>query len=163
MNCIVVVEKSWGIGYKGDLLTYLPGDLKHFKEKTKGKTVVMGRKTLFTFPNQKPLPKRNNIILTTDNNFQCKGATIYYSIEELMNELKEYSQDDIFVIGGESVYKQMLKYCDTAYVTKIHQFFRADTFFPNLDKAKEWKLIEESEEQQYRDIKYTFCEYTRNK
>jgi dihydrofolate reductase len=162
MQCIVAVDENWAIGCHGRLLTYLPGDLKYFKEKTLNKVVVLGRKTLLTFPKQRPLKDRLNMILTTDQEFKCEDAKVYHNIETLNQDLKKYKSEDVFIIGGESVYKQMIDVCDIAYVTKIHQGFDGDVFFPNLDELEEWELVESSELQHYEDITYTFCKYEKN-
>ncbi|TCT14379.1 dihydrofolate reductase [Natranaerovirga pectinivora] len=161
MNCIVAVEDSWGIGCKGRLLTYLPGDLKYFKEKTLGKVVVLGRKTLSTFPKGNPLKDRINIILTNDKSFTSEGAIVKHSINEVLEELEKYNEEDIFIIGGESIYNQFIQTCKTAYVTKIKANFNSDVFFPNLDLSEEWELVEESETQEYDGIEYIFCKYMR--
>jgi len=159
MKLIVNADKNWGIGKGNELLVHIPSDMKFFREMTTGHVVVMGRKTLESFPNKMPLPKRTNIVLTTNKNYNAHGAIVVGNKEELLNELEEYPTDEIFVIGGESVYKMMLPYCDTAYVTKLDYAYDADTFFPDLDKLDEWFLEEESEEQTFFDIEYTFRVY----
>ena len=121
----------------------------------------MGRKTLESFPNGMPLKNRTNIVLTGNQNYQVKDAIVVHSEDELMEELKKYDSDDIYVIGGESVYRMMLPYCDTAYVTKIDRAFQADTFFPNLDEMDEWVMTEESEEQTCFDLEFCFTKYER--
>lgn len=160
MKCIVAVDQNWGIGYKGNLLTHLPGDLKYFfKPKTLNKVVVMGRKTLESLPNQKPLVDRVNIVLTTDKTYKCDGAIICHSIEDVLQIIKNYPEDDVFIVGGESIYKQFLKMCDEIYVTKINKVFKADTYFPNLDKMKDWIIKWKSDIQKYPEIEYTWCSY----
>ena len=123
--------------------------------------VVMGRKTLESFPNGLPLAKRTNIVLTRDQDYKVKGAILVHSEEELLEELKKYEEDDIFVIGGGSVYEMMLPYCNTIYVTKIDFAYQADTYFPNLDEMPEWEMTEESEEQTCFDIEFAFTKYER--
>ena len=135
--------------------------MKFFRETTTGKVVVMGRKTLESFPNSKPLPNRVNIVLTRDAKYEAKGAIIVHSKEELNEELKKYNSDDIYVIGGESIYRMMLDECDRAFVTYVDYSYDADTYFPNLDEMSDWKLAEESEEQTYYDIEFYFRTYTR--
>ena len=120
MNVIVGVDSNWAIGNKHQLLVSIPNDMKHFREETTGKVVVHGRKTLATFPQGLPLKNRTNIILTTDKSFQVKDAIVVHSIEELLEELKKYNEEDIYIIGGESVYRQMLPYCKVAHVTKVN-------------------------------------------
>ena len=136
MNLIVNADKNWGIGKNNELLVHIPNDMKMFRQMTTGKVVVMGRKTLESFPNGMPLPKRTNIVLTHDKDYDAKGA--------------------IVVIGGESIYRMMLPYCDKAYVTRTDFAYDADTYFPNLDEMPEWKLVKESEEETYFDIEYQF-------
>lgn len=161
MNLIVAVDKNWAIGKDNKLLVSIPDDMKFFRETTSGKVVVMGRKTLESFPNGKPLKNRVNIVLTRDENYQVKDAIVVHSKEELDKELAKYNSDDIFVIGGESIYRMLLDDCSTAFVTYIDYAYDADTFFPNLDEKPEWKLVEESEEQTYYDIEFYFRTYTK--
>ncbi len=163
MNIIVAVDERWAIGNKGKLLVSIPNDQKHFREETTGKVVVLGRKTLATFPQGMPLKNRTNIILTKDKKFTMKDAIVVHSIEELMEQLKAYDSEDVYIIGGESVYRQMLPYCDVAHVTKIDHKYEADTFFPNLDADPEWEITADSDEQTYFDIAYTFYKYERKK
>lgn len=159
MNLIVAVDKNWGIGKNNKLLVSIPSDMKFFREATNGKVVAMGRKTLESFPNGLPLKNRTNIVLTRDPSYHIEGAVIVHTIEEMCEELKKYREEDIFVIGGESVYRQMLPYCKKAYITKIDQGFDADTFFPNLDEMDDWKMVYESEEQTCFDIEFAFTTY----
>ena len=161
MNLIVAVDKNWAIGKNNKLLVSIPDDMKFFRQTTTGKVVVMGRKTLESFPNGKPLKNRVNIVLTRDPNYKVKDAIIVHSKEELDKELKKYNQDDIFVIGGESIYRMMLDDCKRAFVTYVDYAYDADTYFPNLDELSDWKLAEESEEQTYYDIEFYFRTYTR--
>jgi len=161
MNLIVAVDKNWAIGKDNKLLVSIPDDMNFFRETTSGKVVVMGRKTLESFPNGKPLKNRVNIVLTRDPNYEVKDAIIVHSKEELDKELKKYNQDDIFVIGGESIYRMMLDDCKKAFVTYVDYAYDADTYFPNLDELSDWKLVEESEEQTYYDIEFYFRTYTR--
>ena len=159
MNLIAAVDKNWGIGLKNQLLVRIPEDMKRFRQITIGKVVVMGRKTLESFPGGQPLNNRTNIVLTTDKNYQVKGAIIVHDMEELFAELQQYQSEDIFVIGGESIYRQLLEQCDTAYITKIDYEYQADVWFPNLDELEQWELTEESEEQTYFDLEYYFLKY----
>ena len=161
MNLIVAVDNNWAIGRKGKLLVSIPNDMKHFREETTGKVVVFGRKTLDTFPQSQPLANRTNIILSANKGFTVKGATVVPSLEALLEELKKYDDEDIYVIGGDSVYKQLLPYCKVAHVTKIDHEFDADTYFPNLDHDPDWQITAESDEQTYFDLPYTFLKYER--
>ena len=149
MNLIAAVDKNWAIGCKNKLLVSIPADMKFFRETTTGKVVVMGRKTLESFPNGQPLKKRVNIVLTHDKNFKAGDAIIVHSMEKLREELKKYPSEDIYVIGGETIYKQLLDDCDVAHITKIDYAFEADAYFPNLDEMPEWKITQDSEEQTY--------------
>jgi len=161
MNCIVAVFDNWAIGYENKLLARNPIDMAYFKEKTIGKVVVMGRKTLESFPAGLPLKGRTNIVLTTDPNYKPPGAIVVSSFEELDRELEKYNPEDIFVIGGESVYRQLLPKCKKAYVTKVDNLFEADTWFPNLDEREDWELIFQGEEQTYKELKFRFTIYER--
>ncbi|QUO33380.1 dihydrofolate reductase [Faecalicatena sp. Marseille-Q4148] len=161
MNLIVAVDKNWAIGLSNKLLVSIPADMKFFRETTSGKVVAMGRKTLESFPGGQPLKNRTNIILTKDQNYKVKDAVVVGTLEEMIEELKKYPSEDIYVIGGESVYRQLLPYCDTAYVTKIDHVYEADTFFPNLDEMKDWKMTGVTEEQTYFDLEYVFAKYER--
>ncbi len=161
MNLIVGVDKNWAIGNKGKLLVSIPNDMKMFRAETTGKVVVLGRKTLATFPQGAPLKNRTNIILTRDENFTAGDAVIVHSLEELLEEVKKYPPEDVYVIGGDSIYKQLLPYCDTAIVTKTDHAFEADAYFPNLEKDPEWKMTGESEEQTYFSLEYTFQRWER--
>lgn len=161
MNLIVAVDKNWAIGKDNKLLVSIPDDMKFFRETTTGKVVVMGRKTLESFPGGKPLKNRVNIVLTRDPNYQVKDAVVVHSKDELDKELKKYNPDDIFVIGGESIYRMLLDECSRAFVTYVDYSYDADTYFPNLDEKSEWKLAQESEEQTYYDIEFYFRTYTK--
>ena len=161
MQAIVAADNNWGIGYQNRLLVSIPSDMKFFRQKTTGNVIVMGRKTLESFPNGLPLKNRVNIVLTKNKNYQVKDAVIVHSEEELLEELKKYPSEKIYVIGVESMYKMMLPYCDTVYLTKIDREFQADTYFPNLDQMEDWKMTEEGEEQTCFDLEFAFTKYER--
>ncbi len=163
MNLIAAVDKNWAIGCKNQLLVRIPNDQKMFRQTTTGKVVVLGRKTLETFPQGLPLPNRTNIILSKSQNYKVKDAVVVHSIEELLEEIGQYQSEDVFIIGGESIYKQMLPYCDTAHITKIDHAYEADSYFPNLDEDADWEVTADSEEQTYFDIAYSFVKYERKK
>ncbi|MBO6215246.1 MAG: dihydrofolate reductase, partial [Lachnospiraceae bacterium] len=131
MKLIANVDKNFGIGYKNNLLVRIPADMKYFRATTTGNVVVMGRKTLESFPNQAPLPDRTNIVLTSNMDYTKKGAIIVHSEEELFDKLSEFNTDDVYIIGGESIYRQFLDRCDLAYLTKVDYEYEADAFFPN--------------------------------
>ena len=163
MNLIAAVDKNWAIGLKNKLLVSIPSDMKFFRETTTGKVVVMGRKTLESFPNQRPLKNRVNIVLTKDETYQVKDALVVHDMEQLREELAKYPSEDIYVIGGETIYKQLLDDCDVAHITKIDYAFEADAYFPNLDEMPEWKITQDSEEQTYFDLEYYFYKYEKIK
>ncbi len=163
MNAIVAVDNNWAIGCKNSLLVRIPADHKNFRQETTGKVVVLGRKTLETFPQGMPLPNRINIILSTNPDYKVKDAVVVHSKEELDTELKKYPTEDVYIIGGESVYRMMLPACDVVHVTKIDHDYEADAYFPNLDKDDEWEITAESEEQTYFDLPYYFVKYERRK
>lgn len=162
MNAIVAVDKNWAIGNKGQLLISIPADMKMFRQETTGKVIVLGRKTIETFPNCKPLPNRVNIVMSTRKDYEVPGATVVHNVEELLEELKQYNTEDVYIIGGDSVYKQMIDYCDTVHVTKIDREYEADAYFPNLDEMPEWSITAESDEQVYFDTTYAFVKYSKS-
>lgn len=161
MNLIVAVDSNWGIGNKGDLLVSIPQDKKFFQEMTMGGVVVGGRKTMESLPGGTTLKGRTNIILSHKPDYHYSDAIIVHSVEETLEELKNYPDQQIYIIGGEKVYRQFLPYCDLAYVTKIDYSYEADAFFPNLDQDKEWVMTHDSEEQTYYDLEYYFTKYQR--
>ena len=163
MNLIVAVDKNWAIGKENKLLVSIPADMKMFRQETTGKVVVLGRKTLETLPNGLPLKNRVNIIISRNKDYQVKGATVVHSVEEALEEIKKYPEDQVYCIGGDSIYKQFLPYCDVALVTKIDFAYEADRYFPNLDEMPEWKITGASEEQTYFDLEYQFVRYERVK
>lgn len=163
MNAIVAVDSNWAIGNKGQLLVSIPNDHKMFRKETLDKVIVYGRKTLETFPLAQPLDKRTNIIVSANPDYKVKGALVVHSIPELLEELKQYDTDDVYIIGGASIYRQMLPYCNTVHVTKIDYAYEADVYFPNLDMDPEWEITAGSDEQTYFDIAYEFVRYDRKK
>lgn len=161
MNLIVAVDRKWGIGKDGQLLVHNTGDMKFFRTMTKETVVVMGRKTLESFPGQKPLKNRVNVVLTRTPGYQAEGCVICKSLEETLAYLKQFPSDKIFIIGGEMIYRTFLPYCTTAYVTWNDGEYPADTWFPNLDEDKEWELAERGEAQEDGDLRYEFRTYRR--
>ena len=161
MNLIVAVDKNWAIGLGNKLLVSIPQDMKFFRETTKGKVVAMGRKTLESFPGGQPLKNRVNVVLTTDKSYSTNGIVLVHSLEEMLDELKRYPSEDIYVIGGETIYRQLLPHCDRAYITRIDHANDADTYFPNLDEDPQWEMTKTSEEQTYFDLEYVFTIYER--
>ncbi len=167
MELIVAVDKNWGIGYKGELLCRVSADLKNFRALTTGKTVILGSKTLATFPGGRPLKNRKNIILSRNPAYYVEGAMIAHSAKEALSMIEQ--DEDAVVIGGQSIYSLMLPYCDKATVTVFDRAFTADAFFPNLDEDGEWTLESESQAFTAEDtdsapgMKYTFRVYRRIK
>jgi dihydrofolate reductase len=143
LEAIVAVDNSWGIGNKGELLCRVRDDLRNFRSVTSGKTVILGSKTLATFPNGQPLKNRRNIILSRRDDYKVDGAEVAHSLDEALNMLGE--DENAVVIGGDSIYKLFLPYCKRIYVTKFDITLPADAFFPNLDELG-FKIESESEE-----------------
>ena len=161
MNLIAAVDRNWAIGYKNELLVRIPEDQNWFRETTTGKAVIMGRKTLESFPNKSPLKNRLNVVITSDMNYSVPGAVVVHSIDEAVEAVRDYADDDVYVIGGESIYRQMLPLCSTAHITKVDYAYQADAHFPDLDKEEGWKITETSDERTYFDIIYEFIKYER--
>lgn len=159
MNLIVAVDQNWAIGKGGDQLVYIPADLKHFKELTLGHPVVLGRRTLATFPGGRPLKGRRNLILSATPGYQVEGAEVFPDLESLLAA----APGDSFVIGGESVYRALLPCCDTAYVTKIDAAFPADRYFPDLDDDPEWMVQGEGDVLEQNGLTFRYMKYTRIK
>ena len=159
MDLIVAVDNNWAIGSKGDLLVSIPEDHKFFRNVTMGGVVILGRKTLATFPNGLPLKGRDNIIFSKNPNYRVDGAEVVHSKEELFECLKKYKDREIFVIGGGSIYEMLLDYCKYAHVTKIDYNYEADTYFPNLDNLDNWNVVADSEEHTYFSVEYYFYKY----
>ena len=170
MNQIVNVNASFGIGKDGDLLCHIPEDMKFFREMTAGKTVVMGRKTLLSMPGGRPLKGRRNIVLSRSKDKYASesfsedadGTSLCYvsGIEELFSILPS-DTSDVFVIGGEAIYRLLLPCCDICYVTKNDCGLEADTFYPDLDKDPDFEIISESDRKLHNGISYCFCTYRR--
>lgn len=155
MNLIVAVDENWAIGRGGDQLAYISADLKRFKDLTTGHPVILGRKTLATFPGGKPLKGRRNLILSATPGYTVEGAEVYPDADSLLAAAPE----DSFVIGGESVYRALLDRCDTAYVTKILCAFPADRWFPNLDALPDWTVAEQGEILEEKGIRFQYVTY----
>ena len=156
MNLIVAVDKNWAIGRDGDQLIYIPEDLKHFKALTTGHPVILGRKTLATFPGGRPLKGRRNLILSRDPAFAPEGAEVFPDLDQLLS----VAPADSFVIGGASVYRTLLDCCDTAYITRIDASFPADKYFPDLDADPRWQIKKISEPMEYEGISFRYYTYT---
>ena len=159
MNLIVAADSRWGIGKNGGLLADLPTDMKYFREHTRDKVVVMGRRTLESLPGKKGLPKRVNFVLTSNPDFEAERCTVVHSEDELWEAISEYEPDDVFLIGGATLYNRFYKYCDRLYVTKIDADLGADTFIVDLDGDPDFEIISESEPVTENGLTYRFVIY----
>lgn len=162
MIAIAAVDEKWNIGRDGDLLVRIPPDLKRFQSLTLGKTVVMGRKTLASLPGGRPLPGRQNIVMSQRGIPAQPGLTCCDSLETMMEAISDRCSEDIFVIGGGEIYALLLPQCTKAHITKIHRRFLADTQFPNLDLRTDWHLEAEEGPFQYEGLSYSYCSYIRS-
>ena len=161
MNIIVAVDNNWAIGLNGDMLVSIPADQKFFREMTMGGVVVMGRRTLECLPDRRPLTGRKNIVMTRKEDFSIKNAEVVHNVEELLETLKDIPTEDVYVIGGGEIYRELLPYCDMVHVTKIDHEYQADTWFPDLDKDPEWVITGDSDEQTYFNLTFEFLRYER--
>ena len=161
MKMIVCVDEKYGIGKNGDLLFSLPPDMKFFREETLGKTVIMGRSTLDSFPGGRALKNRTNIVLTRNCNFERENVIVFNTKEAVLEYTEKQNTDDVYVIGGAEIYSLFEPYCNEAFVTKVQKDGNADKFFFNIDNSPEWKLDKESETLEHEGIKFTFCKYIR--
>ena len=159
MKLIVAVDENWAIGKDDKLLVSIPDDMRFFRETTTGHVVVMGRNTLDSFPGGRPLKNRVNIVLNAGHDDKPEGTITVMDLEELKEVLKAYDSEEVFVIGGGTVYRLLLSWCDTAYITKVHAAYEADTWFPNLDEDPDWHLAEQGEEKEYEGLTYALCTY----
>lgn len=159
MNMIVCVSRNWGIGKDNQLLFHIPNDLKQFRALTIGKTVVMGHNTLKSLPGGKPLPERTNIVLSRDPNLVVDGATVCHDMQDVLIELSTVSPDDVFIIGGASVYRMFLPYCRRALITRVDAVPEADSFFPDLQEHPQWKIRQESDFMEHNGLSYQYVEY----
>ncbi len=159
MNCIVNVDKNWGIGKNDQLLFTISADLKRFRSLTTGKAVILGRRTLSTFPGGRPLKNRRNIILSRQPGLQIEGAEVYADLASMLQALRELPDEEVCVIGGASVYEALLPYCTRAQVTKTMADGGADRFFPDLDKLPGWRREAESEILEENGIRFQYVDY----
>lgn len=161
MNLIASATLDWGIGFENNLLVRVSKDMVQFRKKTTGNVVVMGKNTFLSMPNQKPLPNRTNIVLSTDKSFSPEGVIVVRSVDELLETLKSYDTERVFIIGGAAVYETMLPYCDKAIITRFHVRKTADRFLPDFDADPDWTLTERSTMYEQDGFTYTFDLYTR--
>lgn len=158
MDLVVNVSENWGIGKGGDQLVYISADLKRFRQLTTGKAVILGRKTLSTFPGGRPLKNRTNLILSGSVK-AVEGAEVFPDLSSLLNRLKDCDLQQVSVIGGASVYELLLPYCEKAYITKTYGDYEADTFFPNLDKMDNWQIVNTGEMLEEDGVKFQYIDY----
>jgi len=156
LNC----DKEYGIGKRNGLLFSLPKDMKFFRETTLNHVVCMGENTLLSFPGAKPLRNRVNVVLSQDPTHNYEGVINVHSFEDFLRKMKEYSlENDVFVIGGASIYRQTLPYVDEVYLTKVNAIGGAEVFFVNLDEHPDFKLIKESAPEMDGDLEIKFTVY----
>ncbi len=165
MNLIFAVDGNWKIGFGGQMLVEIEEDLHRFRRITEGHIVIMGRKTMEALPNQEPLENRINIIVTRNKGFEKEGFLVVNSLVDLfilLNEIDPDKEKEVFITGGGTIARQLLLFCDKAYITKVFKDFRnADTFIPNLDLDDDWEVVEESEVHKQDDIYYRYVDYKR--
>ena len=161
MEIIVAADKNWAIGRGGQLLVEIPEERKLLREETAGETIIMGRKTLEALPGGQPLQGRRNIVLSSDSGYTVKGASVCHTLKEALELAENGSTERVFVIGGESMYRQLLPHCNAVHAARIDYEYEADAYFPNLDHDPDWRMVVESEEKTYFDICYTFQMYVR--
>ena len=162
MNLIVNVTENWGIGFENKLLVAISADLKRFRQLTTGKVVILGRKTLETFPGGRPLKNRTNLILSTNPDYRVEGAEVVHSIEALLQAVKAYPAEELCVIGGASIYEALLPYCTTAQITKTYVNLPADRYFPDLDAMDNWQISKVYPEEEENGIRFQYIDYVNN-
>lgn len=162
MKAIVAADANWGIGYKGQLLKRIPEDMKQFRQKTIGNVVVMGRETFESLPGREPLRDRVNIVLSTNRELVNDGFIVCHSLNELFDELKKHQASDVFIIGGASVYTQLLPFCTEVYVTRFEDAYVADKYLPDLDKDEAWEMETSSEVRSHEDVQFRYVKYINN-
>lgn len=163
MNIIAVVNSKWGIGANGKLLYHIPQDMSFFKQKTMGKTIVMGRKTFESLPGNHLLTGRKSIVLSKNTDFKPEGAEVFSSVDGLLKRLEKENSDNVFVIGGGEIYSALLPYCNRAYITKVQDHCYADVFMPDLDKNPHWEAVAQTREFLGHKYLFSFVTYERSK
>ena len=159
MNLVVAVNNDWGIGYNNTQSIVIPEDRQHLQKITKGGTIIVGRKTFEDFG--RPLPNRKNIVMTRDRNFMAGSVIVAHSVDEVLAKIADESTDNVFVLGGESIYNLFLPMCSYAYITKVEASPLSDTFFPNLDESPDWSLDDHGETRESKGIRYSFNKYSK--
>lgn len=159
MELIAAADENWAIGNHGQLLTHLPGDLRFFKQLTNGHTLLVGRKTLESFPNGKPLPNRTHIVLTHNPSYEKEGVHVCHSYDEALSVIQKMHPARVFVAGGSEIYKTFLNDCTVCYITKIHAALPADAHMPCLDEDPSWQLVKQGPPVEENGYQYSFLEY----
>ena len=159
MNAIAAVSASWGLGKNNDLLFHISEDMKHFRALTAGGTVIMGRKTLDSMPGGKALPKRRNIVITRDRNFERENVEVVHSVEEALALVASEDPEKVWVIGGGEIYAAMLPYCRMCCITHVDADPPCEVFFPDLSKQNNWKVACCGEDAADGDLTYRFVDY----
>lgn len=159
MQIIVTCGKGFAIGKDNERLVSIPADLKWIRRETEGGTIVLGRKTFEKMTGSPVLGTQKILVLSTDQNYHPRGAAVCHSVEELLKAVETEPSERVYCLGGESVYRQLMPYCDTVHMTKVDYPYEANRFFPDLDASEEWKAAEESEENTYFDLEYTYVRY----
>lgn len=156
MNIIAAASRNWGIGKDNGLLFNIPTDMKFFRETTMGKVVIMGRKTLESFPGARPLPKRENIVLSRNPDYAPEGVTVCRTPQEVLAEAKKHDSDDVFVIGGAQIYRMMIPFCKRAYITLVDAEPEADSFLPDFTKLVGWRLADATDAVEENGVRFNF-------
>ena len=161
MNLIVAAAQDWAIGNEGGLLWHLPEDMRFFKRMTTGNVIIIGRKTLESFPGGRPLKDRINVVVSRNEGLEVPGAQVVHSVSEAVMFCSQFEQERVFAAGGGHIYKEMLPYCDTAYVTRVYAMFKADTYFPDLDADPHWEVADPGVTKEHEGLSYAFMTYKR--
>lgn len=163
MKLIAAADANWGIGKRGELLVKIPEDQLFFREETRDKAIILGHRTLHTFPAEKPLLGRDNIILSRNKNLRVPGAAVVHSVQEARDLVSDLPDDAVYVVGGQSIYQQFLPFCTQADITRIDFAYDADAYLHDFDADPAWEKVEQSEEKTYFDVTYRYVRYVRKK
>ena len=159
MDAIVAVDLDWGIGYQDDLLFRIKADLKRFKHMTQGQVVILGRKTLQTFPGGRPLPERVNLVVSRNQSLAIAGATVCHSRAEVLATVALYPDKHVYVIGGSTIYREFLQDCQRVYVTRVQHRQQSDTYFPDLDALPGWECVLSEPVQEENGLLFNYLVY----
>ncbi len=159
MNCIAAVSRDWGIGREGGLLFHISEDMKLFRRLTIGRTLILGRRCLESFPGGRPLPRRRSLVLSRDRGFTPDGAEVCRCPAEALEKIRDLDEDDVWVIGGGEIYRIFLPYCRLAYITQVDAAPEADVFFPDLTAEPGWEQRERGDLLTENGLPFRFCVY----